>query len=109
MKKHHVDIHSREYVTKIIDKSTKIAAKILEKRLDSMNEFRQALEDQSRHFLTKEHYQIQHERLVEDIRMLRENKATLEGRASIKSVLVAYVISILGLIIGACSLLLYFL
>lgn len=40
-----------------IDKSTKLAAETLEKRLEGMNEFRAQLEKQTGTFLTKENFE----------------------------------------------------
>jgi 2-phospho-L-lactate transferase/gluconeogenesis factor (CofD/UPF0052 family) len=80
-----------------IDKTTEEAKRIMEKRLKGMNEFRGALKDQTSLMLSREEYGIQHQRLVDimelhnkkledDVRMLRESKATLEGKASQESV-----------------------
>ena len=83
-----------------IEKSTDLATSVLDKRLDSMNEFRQALKDQQLTFVSKTEYQISHHRVVEDIKMLREAKANLEGKASMTSVIIAYIIGIIGIILG---------
>jgi hypothetical protein len=82
-----------------IDKSEKI----LNVRLENMNEFRDALKDQSSNFLTKEAYDAKHTVLQNQVDDLRLSKATLEGKASATSVWIGYAIAIIGLIIAILS------
>lgn len=100
--------HTMVLNSKLIERSTKLAAKSLETRLEHMNEFRAAMSDQSKHYLTKQEFTIQHERVMEDIKILRESKANLEGKASTKSVMIAYIISGIGLLISLITLILKF-
>ena len=83
-----------------IEKSTDLATSVLDKRLDSMNEFRQALKDQQSTFVAKSEFDIMHQRIIEDIRMLREGKANLEGKASMTSVYISYAIALIALTIS---------
>ena len=98
-----------------IDKATCESTESLNKRLEGMNEFRSALKDQNATFMPRTEYAIQHEKLSEDlkaarnaldsdIRILRESKATLEGKASMTSVFVGYVLTVIALLIAAVAL-----
>jgi len=78
-----------------------------EKRLDGMNEFREALRDQSRQFSVKSDLDNLSavtckdiERLEEDIKSLNESRAEMRGKASQTQLVVAYIISIIGIIFG---------
>ena len=62
--------------------STVLAAESLDKRLDAMNEFRGALKDQTDRSLSRAEYDIHHQRIVEDIRSLRESRSEIQGKAS---------------------------
>lgn len=88
-------------------KALKLSANRLDKRLDDMNHYRELLKDQNSEFLSKNEFNIQHEKLEimlnearEDIKMLRENKANLEGKASMTSVWVSYLIGFSALAIA---------
>lgn len=88
-------------------KALKLSANRLDKRLDDMNHYRELLKDQNSEFLSKNEFNIQHEKLEimlnearEDIKMLRENKANLEGKASMASVWVSYLIGFSALAIA---------
>jgi len=72
----------------------------LDKRLESMNEFRLQLKDQASTFLSRAEYDINHKAIVEDIRILREYRATLDGKASTTSFYIALALSMAGLILG---------
>ena len=80
--------------------STKLAAESLEKRLESMNEFRGAIVDQQKTFLSKSEYQIHHKTIEDDIRILRESRALLEGKASQSQLNITFIIAIGGLLIA---------
>lgn len=69
-----------------IEKATILAAGTMDKRLDGMNEFRSALKDAQNTFLTVDEYTRMHEKVLEDVKVLREDKARAEGKASIESV-----------------------
>jgi hypothetical protein len=78
----------------------------LEKRLEIMNKFREAMKDQSVTYIPRNEFVLLHDRVLEDIRILRESKATLEGKASTNSVVGVYIISIIGLLVAALDILL---
>ena len=84
-----------------IEQATKLATETLNARLDNMNEFRGAMKDQLATAFTKNEHAFYAEKVEADLRMLRENKALLEGKASQKSVVWAIGISVAGLVIGA--------
>jgi len=86
-----------------IEKSTDIATNVLDKRLDSMNEFRASLKDQQKTFLSRKEFDILHQKVCDDIRMLRESKANLEGKASQLSVFITLIIALLALALSAIT------
>ena len=86
------------------DKTLEVALRNLDHRLGQMNEFRNALRDQSLTFLTKAEYNTFKENLEADIRSLRESRAMLEGKADQKQVTTAVIISIIGLAVAVISL-----
>jgi hypothetical protein len=103
------NITLREYVDlrfTNIDKSTVLALKSMDKRLDSMNEFRYQLKDQTALFLTKDYYEARHTEVLGQINDLKLSRATLEGKASAISMYTAIAISLVGLLIGLVNLLL---
>ena len=111
------NINLKEYInSKIIDmeklfetritsleKATIVAANLMEKRLESMNEFRQQLKDQSNTFITRNEHGIQHEKVVDDIRSLRESRSCFEGKASQADVNKIRTVAIIGVIIAVIS------
>jgi len=76
----------------------------LDKRLIGMNEFRETLRDQSGLFFTRAEHDIYAKKIDEDVRLLREYRATMEGKASQSSVNVALIIAVVGIIIGVITL-----
>lgn len=101
------EVSLKEYIeTKIgaVEKATTIASANLEKRLEGMNEFRAQLKDQSNTFLTRAEHQSYTEKVDSDIRVLRESKATLEGKASQKSVNLSTILAVIGITIAFISL-----
>lgn len=80
--------------------SQKIALAALDKRLDSMNEFRQQLRDQGNTFFTRLEHDAYMRAVEVDLRELRKSKDILEGKATQASVNVAYLIAGLSLAIS---------
>ena len=80
-----------------VEKGIVLAHNAMEKRLDSMNEFREALKDQNSRFITRTEFDL----MLKDIQDLKESRAELSGKASQQSVNVAYVISVAGIILSA--------
>jgi len=96
----------KEYVEtrlEAIEKSTESAATSLEKRLDSMNEFRQQLKDQANTMLARAEFQVQHERVCEDVKGLRESRAELSGKADQSSVNWATAMAVVAIVIAAVA------
>jgi len=111
-------IHSGEFVTlrdyidtrlRAIEQSTDLTREGLERRLEAMNEIRNALKDQNQTFMTRAEYKPAHDRIVADIQSLRESRALLEGKASQGALNTTLAISIISLIIGLVSLVMRFL
>jgi len=87
-----------------MEKATSLAKADMEKRLDSMNEFRHQLDMQTREFVNTILYDKDIDRLDKDIRDLRDSKNQLEGKASMKSVVIGYIFTAIALIIGIIKL-----
>ena len=87
-----------------IKESVKIAYASMEKRLEGMNEFRDTLRDQASKFITRLEMEAKFEVIQKQVDELRLSKATLEGKASQTSVMIALVFSIIGLAIGLIGL-----
>lgn len=77
--------------------------KSLDKRLESMNEFRAAISDQAATHITRDEYAMGHQRVIEDIKFLREARAQMEGKATTNSVLLGYVFTTISIIIACAS------
>ena len=94
-----------------LEKSQGLVYEAMGRRLDGLNQFREALRDQQSKFATcielaavRERLDVETTRFEKEIQALREFKATLEGKASQQSVIFAYALSILGLLIGIIGL-----
>jgi hypothetical protein len=101
----------REYIDtrlEAIEKASELAAKLLDVRLESMNEFRNALKDQSGQFVMRSECGIRKQSVDGDIRILREYKAALEGKASHLYVSITLIIALLSLFVGVVGLLIKF-
>jgi hypothetical protein len=133
----HLGVPLKEFIEQRIDaleQAVVLAARQMESRLESMNEFRQSLRDQSALSVTRTEYSAMASRLsddianlkdataqeiknlreqtrdyitrtdyvkiAEDIKMLRESKALLEGKASQQSVNIALILAVIGIIIA---------
>ncbi len=83
-----------------LEKSIDSTARVLDRRLEGMNEFREALKDQASKFITRSELSIIFERIDADIRLLREYKSIMEGKASQNSVAISYIISAIVLAIS---------
>ena len=82
-----------------LEKQMETTSHQMERRLDSMNDIKSQLV----HLLTKSEYEVFVDKVNEDIRMLRESKATLEGKASQASANLAMLIAVIGVVIGIVS------
>ena len=104
----HKDIVTlRDYMEARLDAviaTAKAAEETLNIRLESMNEFRDQISKERMEYLPrKEHEQI-HAIMSEDIRMLREAKAVADGKASMGSVYISYLVAFIGIIFGIVNL-----
>ena len=93
-----------------MDEAVSLARESMETRLEGMNEFRTSLKEQADKFITRlEHFQVEeahgqiHKGIAEDIRMLRESKAELQGKASQTAVMLTMIIAFLGLFTAIMS------
>ena len=121
------DVKLREYLEVLIrnlelrttdqfeaqEKALRVAAEGLNKKLESMNEFRKSLDDQSHTFLTKNEYQIQHialcndvDRLTQAIKSLELSRAELSGKANQSQVTLVMSLSVLSLFLSIVSVIL---
>lgn len=76
-----------------MDKALRLATDALNARLESMNEFREALRDQASRMVTRAECSVLHNRSTDDIRGLQKFQSTLEGKASQNAVILAILIS----------------
>lgn len=119
--------HALDLRLESINAATNIASVALEKRLEGMNEFRNQLKDQALTFMTRSENHIlmnkiddsinllrdqvaatatkkDHEKNAEDIRVLRESKAMLEGKASQTAVNISILIAVIGILLSLVNL-----
>ena len=83
-----------------LEKATCVAQTSLEKRLESMNEFRAAIKDQNMTFVTRVEFEAFHKPVLDDLRVLRESRAELAGKASQGQTNLALIIALIGLILA---------
>lgn len=89
-----------DYKFEAIYRANDVAYESMEKRLEGMNEFRDTLKDQASRFITRDEVDAIRKSIDADLRVLREYKAMVEGKASQQSVMIAYVMSGIGLLMG---------
>ena len=97
----------REYVEEKFaaqEKATEFFQRMLDDRLEGMNEFRADLRRQAADLITRREVMVFIDRLIEDIRSLRESRANAEGKASQLSVYITFLFALLGLIVATASL-----
>jgi hypothetical protein len=89
--------------------AVEVAWEGIEKRLDAMNEFREALRDQTNEKVDRDMWEREHKRHDDDIRVLRDasNRAVgiAEGKASQLSFLVTIIIAVGGFVMSAIAIL----
>ena len=78
------------------DKARELAAAVLSERLSKLNELRQMAQDRDVNFVTKAEFNAQ----VINIEQLRLSEAKLAGKASQTSVIIAYILAVVGLIVS---------
>jgi ABC-type uncharacterized transport system involved in gliding motility auxiliary subunit len=89
------------------DKANELYALAQEKRLDSMNEFRESLKDQTKTYITRSTLEARSavvDREIksnrEEIESLKLSRAEIEGKASQNALYISYAISLLALLTG---------
>jgi len=87
-----------------LEKATELARFQMEKRLEGMNEVRAQLKEQAAQFISRAEYDSKHERLITEIRDLRESRAELQGKASQKSLNITLGVAIISLVIALVGL-----
>jgi len=101
------DVPLKEHIESRIsslEKATELARQQLEKRLEGMNEVRAQLKEQTSNFISRAEYDSKHERLLTEIRDLRESRAELQGKASQKSLNLTLGVAIISLVIALIGL-----
>lgn len=87
-----------------MERASDLAREALNVRLESMNEFRNAMQDQAGEFVTCKEMDLQIEKLHIQIDELMKFRHIAEGKASQSAVNIAYLISVIGIIIGIVNL-----
>jgi hypothetical protein len=88
-----------------IDKASSEQHTGIKDRMEELNNVRRALNDQNATFLPRTEYYMGHNRVTEDVRILLESKARLEGKASMSAVYYAAGVGLLGVIVSIVNLL----
>ena len=78
----------------------------IDKRMDTMNEFRGAMEDRESSYFTRTEHEMYSKLVESDLRFLRETNAKSEGKASQSSVIFALLISVVGVVTGTAGIVL---
>jgi 2-hydroxy-3-keto-5-methylthiopentenyl-1-phosphate phosphatase len=89
-----------------LDLRAEQARQSMEKRLEGMNEFREAIKDQASKFPTRDEVCAIITPIERELKILNTFKDALEGKASQKDVTVAMVISGFGILLSVVSLVL---
>jgi len=87
-----------------IEKSTILAADVLNSRLAGMNEFREALKAQSQTFVTRSELEAMKAGFDKDIRILMTFMSEQKGKASQSSVTITMAISVGALLLSLAKL-----
>ena len=88
-----------------METALELSAKVMEARLERLNELRETLESYMKESVTRPECGILHKKLDEDVRMLRESKAMLEGKASQLSVNITMALAIIGIVVSIIAML----
>ena len=88
-----------------VEKQIDTSNHILEKRLELMNEFREALKDQANRSPSRAEIDIKLAAIDKDIRTLMQFMDNQHGKASVQEVNVARTIAYIGLVLSLLSLL----
>jgi hypothetical protein len=86
-----------------MEEARRLALAAMDKRLDGMNELREALRDQRATYFTKESHELYQKQIELEIRSLQDFKLTLDTKASTKSVNLATGLAVGGFVISSIS------
>jgi hypothetical protein len=89
-----------------LEKAIEKSEDLLNIRLESMNEFRDALKDQASTFVTCAEYRGWREHIDEAIQIYRDFMTTINAKADQKSVTLLTIVTIVGLLISVSSIIL---
>jgi hypothetical protein len=84
-------------------KEIKRGEDVMDARLCSMNEFRSAMQDQTKNYMTKEEYRLAHKPVEDAVQEFRKFMNQMEGKASNKSLTIATGMATAGLIVALAS------
>ena len=87
------------------EQATRLARESMEKRLETMNEFRAQLKDQASTFFTRTEHNLFLDRVNAELTILKETNARAEGKASQTSVLFLGAVAVMGLLLSIITLL----
>jgi hypothetical protein len=87
-----------EEIVQASERALRVALASMDKRMDASNEIRGALEDAVNSNISRTEFNVVKEAILADIRILRESKAMMDGKASVTQVNVALVIGFMALI-----------
>ena len=96
----------KEYVEskfEMSEKAVDLAFTSLDKRLESMNEFRSALKDQQIEFIRRP----EHELIASDVKSLQLSRAEISGKANQNDVTVSTGIAITGVCLSILNLIIF--
>jgi hypothetical protein len=88
------------------DVNLKSAYSSMEKRLESMNEFRQTISDTAAKYFTKAEHEAWKEKIEQELQTLRDFKLTIDTKASSRSVTTGYILSGIALFMSFIGLIL---
>ena len=83
-----------------IEKASELERETMNIRLESMNEFRDAMKDQAGTYITRTEYEIYHNQLERTIAEMKDFISDHKGRASQSSVIFIGFISLIGLLLS---------
>lgn len=92
-----------------LEKTTELSRMAMEKRLDNLNQIREALRDQGTLAFTRAEHQLFKDSIDKEIGGLRESRAELAGKANQSSVNITLMVAILGLAISCANIMRFFL
>lgn len=79
------------------------ADRATDKRFESVNEFRQQLNDQARQFVTKEEYKVAHRAIEDKVEQVNVGISRIENRKEGSNLTLLYIVAISSLIFGLVS------